>query len=74
MLEEKESLEEKLAISEYELRLAQEDILKLKAELQKKLEVPLDELNGNFSCLHDLLNDVILCISAYLYDRSSLAV
>lgn len=45
LLEEKESLEEKLAISEYELRLAQEDILKLKAELQKKLEVPLDELN-----------------------------
>ncbi|XP_075646838.1 uncharacterized protein LOC142617763 [Castanea sativa] len=45
LLEEKESLEEKLAISEYELRLAQEDILKLKAELQKKMEVPLDKLN-----------------------------
>jgi hypothetical protein len=54
LLEEKEAMEEKLAISEYELRLAQEDILKYKAELQKKTEIPPDELNGNFSCLHDV--------------------
>lgn len=38
MLEEKEALEEKLAISGYELRLAQEDILKLKTELEKKAD------------------------------------
>ncbi|KAK9272038.1 hypothetical protein L1049_002407 [Liquidambar formosana] len=45
LLEEKEAVEEKLAISEYELRLAQEDILKLKTELQKKTESPPDELS-----------------------------
>ncbi|KAL4322987.1 hypothetical protein AHAS_Ahas14G0265400 [Arachis hypogaea] len=38
LLEEKEAAEEKLAISDYELRLAQEDISKLKTELQKKAE------------------------------------
>ncbi|KAI4352183.1 hypothetical protein L6164_006457 [Bauhinia variegata] len=38
LLEEKEAAEEKLAISDYELRLAQEDILKLTSELQKKTE------------------------------------
>ncbi|XP_062150654.1 uncharacterized protein LOC133859309 [Alnus glutinosa] len=47
LLEEKEAIEEKLAISEYELRLAQEDILKYKAELQKKAEIPLDELSDS---------------------------
>jgi len=45
LLEEKEAAVEKLAISDYELRLAQEDILKLKSELQKKAE-NLNELNG----------------------------
>ncbi|XP_027350526.1 RAB11-binding protein RELCH isoform X2 [Abrus precatorius] len=45
LLEEKEAAEEKLAISDYELRLAQEDILKLKSELQKKAE-NVHELNG----------------------------
>jgi hypothetical protein len=45
LLEEKEALEEKLAISEYELRLAQEDILKLKSDLQKNVGTALDE-NG----------------------------
>lgn len=44
LLEEKEAMEEKLAISEYELRLAQEDISKLEAELKKITEIPLDEL------------------------------
>ncbi|KAI3785242.1 hypothetical protein L1987_44357 [Smallanthus sonchifolius] len=43
LLEEKEALEEKLAIRDYESRLAQEDILKLKTELQKKSEARLDE-------------------------------
>ncbi|XP_010453777.1 PREDICTED: lisH domain and HEAT repeat-containing protein KIAA1468 homolog [Camelina sativa] len=36
LLEEKEALAEKLAISEYEFRLAQEDITRLKTEGQKK--------------------------------------
>ncbi|KAM0965928.1 hypothetical protein ACFX2C_021757 [Malus domestica] len=45
LLEEKETVEEKkLAISEYELHLAQEDISKLKVELQKKAESPSNEL------------------------------
>ncbi|XP_010549912.1 PREDICTED: lisH domain and HEAT repeat-containing protein KIAA1468 homolog [Tarenaya hassleriana] len=44
LLEEKEKLAEKLAISEYELRLAQEDITKLKTEVQKKSDPPIDRL------------------------------
>lgn len=44
LLEEKEALVEKLAISEYELRLAQEDVLKFKTELQKK--TALNESSG----------------------------
>ncbi|KAD4888387.1 hypothetical protein E3N88_20460 [Mikania micrantha] len=43
LLEEKEALAEKLAIKDYEGRLAQEDILKLKTELQKKSEARFDE-------------------------------
>ncbi|KAK9134337.1 hypothetical protein Syun_013667 [Stephania yunnanensis] len=46
LLEEKEIIEEKLAISEYELRLAQEDILRLKTELEKKMKSLGVELNG----------------------------
>uniref|UniRef100_A0A5B6Z3N2 LisH domain and HEAT repeat-containing protein KIAA1468 n=1 Tax=Davidia involucrata TaxID=16924 RepID=A0A5B6Z3N2_DAVIN len=46
LLEEKEALEEKLAISDYELRLAQEDILKLNTDLEKKNESSPNELNG----------------------------
>ncbi|GER48064.1 HEAT repeat-containing protein [Striga asiatica] len=46
LFEEKESLEEKLAVREYELRLAQEDIHNIKAELLKKTETNLDESNG----------------------------
>lgn len=38
LLEDKEAIEEKMAITEYELRLAHEDISKLKAELQKLKE------------------------------------
>ncbi|XP_022992815.1 lisH domain and HEAT repeat-containing protein KIAA1468-like [Cucurbita maxima] len=47
LLEEKEAIEEKLAISEYELRLAQEDISKLKIELQKKNEAHSVELSDS---------------------------
>ncbi|XP_031397965.1 RAB11-binding protein RELCH isoform X2 [Punica granatum] len=43
LLEEKEALEEKLAICEYELRLAKEDVAKLKTELQRKTESSLTE-------------------------------
>ncbi|CAI9110642.1 OLC1v1010704C1 [Oldenlandia corymbosa var. corymbosa] len=46
LLEEKEALEEKLAFSEYELRLAQEDVTKLKNELEKKSEAVLGGTNG----------------------------
>ncbi|KAI8029233.1 hypothetical protein LOK49_LG01G03487 [Camellia lanceoleosa] len=46
LLEEKEALEEKLALCEYELRLAQEDILKVKDDLQRKTELTEDESPG----------------------------
>ncbi|XP_028071654.1 RAB11-binding protein RELCH homolog [Camellia sinensis] len=46
LLEEKEALEEKLALCEYELRLAQEDILKVKDDLQRKNELTEDESPG----------------------------
>lgn len=52
LLEEKEAMEEKLALTAYELRLAQEDISKLKTELQKKSDLSLaelSELKSNFS-------------------------
>lgn len=47
MLEEKEALAEKLAISEYEFRLAQEDITRLKTEGQKKSDPSIDKSEGN---------------------------
>ncbi|KAK6151016.1 hypothetical protein DH2020_015948 [Rehmannia glutinosa] len=46
LFEEKESMEEKLAVREYELQIAQEDILNLKEELLKKTETNLDESSG----------------------------
>lgn len=47
LLEEKEALQEKLSITEYELRLAQEDTMKVKTELQKKTEShPVNSLSG----------------------------
>ncbi|WJX82614.1 hypothetical protein P8452_65349 [Trifolium repens] len=53
LLEEKEAAVEKLAISDYELRLAQEDISKLKSELQKKTEnlneISATQLSGDVS-------------------------
>lgn len=48
LLDEKVSLEEKLAVAEYELRLAQEDILNLKSELLKKNESSFDKSNGKY--------------------------
>lgn len=60
LLEEKEVAEEKLAISDYELRLAQEDISKLKSELQKKTE-NLNEQSGIFLlCFQDNLTLYLL--------------
>lgn len=50
LFEEKESLEEKLAVREYELRLAQEDLLNLKTELLKKADTNLDESRGKGKC------------------------
>jgi len=48
LVEEKETVQEKLAISEYELRLAQEDLSRLKKELQKLKESYPDGVNGLF--------------------------
>lgn len=48
LLEAKEQVEEKLAISEYELRLAQEDLARLKTELQRQQESHPDGLDGSF--------------------------
>lgn len=49
LLEEKEALEEKLALSEYELRLVKEDVTKLKTEVEKKNDLPIDKLSGKFT-------------------------
>ncbi|XP_010693468.2 uncharacterized protein LOC104906422 isoform X2 [Beta vulgaris subsp. vulgaris] len=48
LLEEKQALQERLALCEYELRLAQEDVSKVKEELQKKTELPLLETNSTY--------------------------
>ena len=48
VLEEKVTVEEKLAITEYELRLAQEDLSRLREELQKQKQYFPDDLNGPF--------------------------
>ncbi|KAG9450463.1 hypothetical protein H6P81_010428 [Aristolochia fimbriata] len=53
LLEEKEAVEEKLAISEYELRLAQEDLSRLKAELEKQIEYPADKPNGSHDPIYE---------------------
>ncbi|XP_017643236.1 uncharacterized protein LOC108484095 [Gossypium arboreum] len=45
LLEEKEAIEEKLALSDYELRLAREDVMKLKTELQRKVDLLRDRLS-----------------------------
>lgn len=47
LLEEREALAEKLALTEYELRLAQEDTRKVKDELLKKSELTMDEFTGS---------------------------
>lgn len=61
LFEEKESLEEKLAVREYELRLAQEDILNLKAELLKKTESNFEEPNRNSSiCIYISSTDTLI--------------
>lgn len=46
-------MEEKLALTAYELRLAQEDISKL-TELQKKSDLSLAELSGKLFHLLDI--------------------
>ena len=51
LLEEKISTEAKLALAEYDLRLAQEDVARLTSELQKQKESSSQEANGLFVCL-----------------------
>lgn len=46
LLEEKIAAEEKLALTEYDLRLAKEDLSQLKLELQKQKESSPDDSNG----------------------------
>ncbi|XP_078153215.1 HEAT repeat-containing protein isoform X2 [Carex rostrata] len=46
LLEEKISTEAKLALAEYDLRLAQEDVARLTSELQKQKESSSQEANG----------------------------
>lgn len=50
LLKEKEAADEKVAITEYELRLAQEDIMKLKTELEQRAVASSNE------CLDGQLN------------------
>lgn len=61
LLEERESLEEKLALTEYDLRLAQEDIVKLKDDLQRRAQSVLDQNNG----------DHCICSAFLCFDTSS---
>lgn len=50
LLKEKEATDEKVAITEYELRLAQEDIMKLKTELEKRaVASACEDLDGQLS-------------------------
>lgn len=50
LLKEKEALDEKVAITEYELRLAQEDIMKLKTEMEKRaVASACEDLDGQLS-------------------------
>ncbi|EEF34329.1 conserved hypothetical protein [Ricinus communis] len=60
LLEEKETIAEKLALSEYELRLAQEDISKLKTELQKKTDLPQVESSESKSDISENTGSDIL--------------
>lgn len=46
LLEEKIAAQEKLALAEYDLRLAKEDLSQLKLELQKKKESSPEDSNG----------------------------
>jgi len=48
LLEEKIAAEEKLALVEYDLRLAKEDLSQLKLELQRQKESSPDDSNGLF--------------------------
>jgi hypothetical protein len=56
LLQNKEEAEEKLAITDYELRLAQEDITKLKVELQTKTECNIinDDANATIKSSGDV--------------------
>lgn len=51
MLEEKVMVEEKLAVTEYELRLAQEDLSRLKEEFAKQKQFSHDEFSGLYLTL-----------------------
>lgn len=51
LLQEKEALSEKLAISEYEFRLAQEDITRLKTEGQTRSDCSIDKLKVSLGCV-----------------------
>jgi hypothetical protein len=46
LLEEKIAAQEKLALAEYDLRLAKEDLSQLKLELQKQKESSPERSNG----------------------------
>lgn len=63
LLEEKIAAQEKLALSEYDLRLAKEDLSQLKLELQKHKESSPDDSNGLY-CLEimgNVMNDIAVC-------------
>ncbi|KAK8335431.1 hypothetical protein V6Z12_A09G054000 [Gossypium hirsutum] len=67
LLEEKEAIEEKLALSDYELRLAREDVMKLKTELQRKVtDQNLDVWANSLASVPDAL-----CHYYYQYLSSS---
>lgn len=65
LLVEKTATEEKLALTEYELRLAQEDITRLKQELEKATESASSNAKGYFC-------DSQNCIATYVHDVQQL--
>jgi hypothetical protein len=67
LLEEKEAMEEKLALTAYELRLALEDISKLKTELQKKSDLSLAELSGKLFHLLDINLSLFFVRGIFVY-------
>ncbi|WCJ25320.1 HEAT repeat-containing protein [Euphorbia peplus] len=59
LLEEKEGLEEKLALTEYDLRLAQEDLSKLQMEVLRKSDMSQFDLNESKADVSEVGQEIL---------------